>query len=274
MAASTVPGGAPAKRKSAMSSPWTWVIVGAVALGVGAWILIRRQSAARSSSTTDTTGTSSDQTDFSGQISTLQTEIADLQSSLAQSGGGGGGGSTGTGTGAPGTTGGGTSGGGTTGSGGSGSGTGSGSGSGSGTGAGTGGGTGTVPPPVSVPPGAVKPGMPAGVRITKVTPTQVGLAWTKVPGATDYRVRATYQGKLAAQRTAATPAITIDGLTPDHTYTFHVAASNSAGIGPETNGPAQKTRRAGSTPTAQTASTAAGGKAPAAVSLFHMNNTG
>ncbi len=108
--------------------------------------------------------------------------------------------------------------------------------------------------------------MPAGIRVTKVTPTQVGLAWTKVPGATDYRVRATYQGKLAAQKTASTPAITIDGLTPDHTYTFHVAASNAAGISPETNGPAQKTKKSGSTPTAP----AGGGRpAPAGIAGLH-----
>jgi len=243
------PAGTP-RKKSAMSSPWTWVIVGAVALGAGAWFLLRRGSSGGSSSTT-ASDTSSGGTDYSGEISTLQTEIADLQSTLAQGGGTGSGGGTGGGTGG-------------------------GSGSGGGTGGGDGhpgGGPGTVPPPVSVPPGtggggAKRPAMPAGVRVTKVTPTQVGLAWTKVPGATDYRVRATYQGKLAAQRTASTPAITIDGLTPDHTYTFHVAASNAAGISPETNGPAQKTPRAGSTPTAP----AGGGRpAPAGIAGLHTS---
>jgi len=89
-----------------------------------------------------------------------------------------------------------------------------------------------------------KPAVPAGVHDTKVTPTSVTLAWAKDPNATTYRIRVTYQGKLVGgAHTVTGTSATISGLTPDHTYTFHVAAIGPGGVSAETNGPAVKTSR-------------------------------
>lgn len=86
MAASTSP--AP-KKKSALSSPVTWIIVLGVAVLGGAYLLYRRsQSSSSSSSTGTTTDTTQPETDYGGQIATLQDEIENLQSSGAQSGSG------------------------------------------------------------------------------------------------------------------------------------------------------------------------------------------
>jgi fibronectin type III domain protein len=90
-------------------------------------------------------------------------------------------------------------------------------------------------------PATKPPAEPAGVRATSVTATSVTLAWNSVANATSYRIRTTYQGRLVKQQTAFTASATVSGLIPDHTYTFHVAASNSAGTSAETNGPAVKT---------------------------------
>ena len=109
-------------------------------------------------------------------------------------------------------------------------------------------GSGPTVPPTPVPAGSfpsrpVPPATPGGVHQLSVTGNSVSLAWDPVPGATSYRVRATYQGALAGQIEPASPGGTVHGLTPDHTYTFHVAAVNSAGTSPETNGPAIKTSK-------------------------------
>jgi hypothetical protein len=143
---------------------------------------------------------------------------------------------------------------------------GSGSGSGSGGGSGSsGGGLGTTTGsqgggPVPAPPGTpvqtkVPPGTTAGTppkpkpatpsaRETKVTANSVTIAWAKVPNATGYRVRVTYQGKLVgAPHLVAGTSATISGLTADRTYTFHVAAIGPGGTSSETNGPAVKTSR-------------------------------
>ena len=230
--ASEAPGGAGGFR-STIRRYW-WVGALALAGGLGYFWWKNRQSAASSSTSTTDAGTSSTDTsgiDYSGELSVIQSE---LESVLAGQGGTSSGGTSSGGSGTSGTTSG------TTGSSGSG---------GTSSGGSTpppSGGTGTVPPPVSVPPGTGKPApppAPAGVKVTRKTATQVGLAWTPVAGATDYRCRVTYQGKEVASKTARTPAITIDGLTPDHTYTFHVAATNAGGTGPETNGPSAKTSR-------------------------------
>jgi hypothetical protein len=96
--------------------------------------------------------------------------------------------------------------------------------------------------PTPTPTGTV-PATPGNVHVVKVGSDQVGLAWNAVPGATSYRIRATYQGNLAGQGFPTSPGGTIHNLTPNHTYTFHVAAVNAAGTSLETNGPAVKTTR-------------------------------
>lgn len=107
---------APRRKGKGLKSPWVIVIVLAVAVGGGAYLLYRRSKASSSTSGSGTSGTpQTDQEDYAGQIATLQAEIADLQSSASQGGTGGG------------TTGGGTSGGTTGGTGGT-TGTGGGSG--------------------------------------------------------------------------------------------------------------------------------------------------
>jgi hypothetical protein len=83
-------------------------------------------------------------------------------------------------------------------------------------------------PPLTKPPAA-----PADVRATTVAPTAMTLAWNGVAGATDYLIRVTYQGKLVTQKSVTATSSTVSGLVPDHTYTVHVAASNSAGTSAE-----------------------------------------
>lgn len=81
-------------------------------------------------------------------------------------------------------------------------------------------------------------------RITVVNPTSVQLMWSPVANATSYTTRVTYQGSLVGSpHTSAQNWVNITGLTPDHTYTFHVAASGPGGSSAETNGPAQKTSK-------------------------------
>ena len=78
----------PAPRKSVLKSPWTWVGVAVIALVGGAYLLYRQnKNAQAAASSTTTTGTPSDETDYAGQIGTLQAEIADLQGTLAQQSG-------------------------------------------------------------------------------------------------------------------------------------------------------------------------------------------
>jgi len=78
----------PAPRKSVLKSPWTWVGVAVIALVGGAYLLYRRnKNAQAAASSTTATGIPSDETDYAGQIGTLQAEIADLQGTLAQQGG-------------------------------------------------------------------------------------------------------------------------------------------------------------------------------------------
>ena len=194
----------------------TWVIILGVALAGGAYLLYRRNQAATAASSSAGAGTAaaSDQVDYSGQIATLQTEIADLQSSVAQMSGSGGG-TTGSGTPANGAnpphvpsppkTG------------------------------------GTTPPPP--PPKVNRPGMPTGVKGSASSSTSIRLSWSAVSGATSYRAHATYQGKDTPTATTSGTSTTLTGLTPDHTYTCHVIAANSAGESPETNGPVVKTPR-------------------------------
>lgn len=211
-----VAAGQPPRRKGLMQNPLTWVVVGVVV--VGGYLLYRYRSAqsaaAAGTTATDTTGT----TDYSGEIATLQSEIADLQSSQAQAGGGAGGVTAGPVSGEPGPY---------------------------QPGGAGGGGGGTPPQPPGEPPPyrPGKPPIPALVRVTRTTSDSISLSWSKSPGATSYRIRLTYQGKLARQQTATGTTATVTGLTPDHTYTVHVAAVGPGGTSAETNGPAAKTKR-------------------------------
>lgn len=197
-ASSTTAAGKP--RKSMLRSPVTWVIILGVTLAGGAYILWRRnQSAAASSSGanttsgTDTTGT----TDDSGALSTLQTEIADLQSSASQ----------GTAT-----TGGGTS-----------TGGGSTSGGGTSTGGGTSGG-GSASSPPKVPPviTVVNPGIAAA-----------DISWTGVPGATAYVLDITGpQGSHQASPTVHGTHARVDLPAGKKNLKVKVRATNAAGAGP------------------------------------------
>jgi hypothetical protein len=92
-------------------------------------------------------------------------------------------------------------------------------------------------------PPAKPPAEPTGIRATSVTATSVTLTWNPDPGATSYRIRATYQGNLVQERSVSGTSVTVSGLAPDRTYTFHVAASNSAGTSAETDGPTVKTSK-------------------------------
>jgi hypothetical protein len=85
-AASPAAGKPGAKGKPlSLKSPWTWVIIGGIALVGGAFILWRRSQAASSSSTTGSASTASP--DYSGALGTLQDEIGNLQSSGGYGGG-------------------------------------------------------------------------------------------------------------------------------------------------------------------------------------------
>lgn len=95
------------------------------------------------------------------------------------------------------------------------------------------------PPPKPARP----PAQPSDIKVTRVTATSVTLAWRGAPTATSYRIRVTYQGKMVKEETSSGTAATVSGLDPDHTYTFHIAAVNSAGMSAETNGPAVRTPR-------------------------------
>ena len=90
---------------------------------------------------------------------------------------------------------------------------------------------------------AVKPAPPTGIASSNVTSTGFDLAWRPSSGATSYPVRVTYQGKLAWSDIVGGPSTKIGGLSPNRTYTVHVAAKNAAGTSSETGGPAVKTKQ-------------------------------
>lgn len=109
-----------------------------------------------------------------------------------------------------------------------------------------GGGTGTTTPPAAGKPTAPKtaiPAMPSGVSTSGVSATGFTVKWNSVPGATSYTVRVTYQSALQWNKTVSGTSTVVGSLTPDHTYTVHVSASNSAGSSAETNGPSVKTAK-------------------------------
>ena len=182
------------------------VLGGAAALGI-VWYLWKQHEAAKTTASASTvTSTETGATDYAGELSVIQTELESLLAAQANSGGGG---------------------------------------------------TTTVaPPPAStttVQPGGPNksttttttstkvPVMPANVKAGKTTTTNTTLTWTASPGATSSNIRVTYQGKLVRSGTASGTSRVVNGLSPDHTYTMHVAACNSAGCSSETNGPTVKT---------------------------------
>jgi hypothetical protein len=103
----------------------------------------------------------------------------------------------------------------------------------------------TTPPPTTTksPTTLAKPAMVGAVSASDVTANGFKLAWGKVSGATAYDVRVTYQGAVVFKDTVSGTSVSVSGLTADHTYTTHVAASNSAGSSAETNGPTVKTNK-------------------------------
>lgn len=106
-----------------------------------------------------------------------------------------------------------------------------------------------APPPAGgtttkTPAKTAAPAMPANVRASKVTANGFTLSWGKAPNAASYRVRVTYQGKLVGSaHTTSGTSLAVSGLTPDRTYTAHVASIGPGGTSAETNGPTVKTAR-------------------------------
>lgn len=71
------------RQRNALRNPVTWVIVLGVALAGGAYLLYRRNRNANAANASTAAPPPSTE-DFAGQIATLQSEIADLQSTFAQ----------------------------------------------------------------------------------------------------------------------------------------------------------------------------------------------
>jgi hypothetical protein len=239
-APATTAGKPPAKpgaggKKILGMSPVQLGIVGVILAGGILYIAWKRKKSAAASSSSTGTGTSTgscadgstpdasgdcpqDSSDMSGQLATLQQEIADLQASAGGEGSSGGstdGGSTGTtGTTGTGTTG---TGSGTTGT----TGTGSTGSAGSATGS-----TGASPAPVNQYPA------PTGLAVHAVTSTSIAVSFNAVPGATSYTV-AVYQmngkqvgGNHTVMAVAGQQAATnISGLTPTYQYQVHAWAN-------------------------------------------------
>lgn len=91
---------------------------------------------------------------------------------------------------------------------------------------------------------AEAPAMPNFVSVTGITSSGFLMSWPAVPGADSYDWRVTYQGVVANFGSTPHTEWDVTGLAPDHTYTVHVAAVNSAGKSAETNGPHVQTSRA------------------------------
>ena len=177
----------------------------------GVWFYLKRKKSASAATVTSSSASATGAygVDYSGELSVIQTEVEALLAAEGQEPAGG------TGT----------------------------------SGSGTGTTTGTTPPPAGgtgtkTATKTAAPAMPSGVHATKTTSNSVTLAWNKSANATGYRVRTTYQSKVVGSPASVTgTSATISGLTADHTYTFHVAATGPGGTSAETNGPAVKTSR-------------------------------
>jgi hypothetical protein len=188
------------------SSTFLIVLGGAALLGIG-WYLWKQHEAAKTVTSASTvTSAETGATDYAGELSVIQTELESLLAAQANSG----------------------------------SGTGTGTSTGTSTKTTTSTGTTTKTSTKTTAPAKV-PAMPANVKASKTTTTTTTLTWTASPGATSYNIRVTYQDKLVRSGTASGTSRVVNGLSPDHTYTMHVAACNSAGCSSETNGPTVKT---------------------------------
>ena len=201
------PAPAPSGGKFLGLRPRTALIVAGAALAAGAgYFWWRRRSSAKAGPSSASVTASAYGIDQSGELSVIQSELESLlaaegQEPAAVASGGSSGGSGSPGGGSPG---------------------------------GSGGTQADNPPPPATG-GKPKPAVPSGVHATRTTRTSVTLAWTKEPNAGSYRIRVTYQGRLVRQSVTAANSATISGLTPDHTYTFHVAAVGPGGVSGETS---------------------------------------
>lgn len=75
---------------------------------------------------------------------------------------------------------------------------------------------------------------PTGLKVTKVGTSSVSLAWTTVPGASEYAVYRSDTGSMTVRATGG--SVTIYGLKPYTPYSFQVAAVGSGGkVGPKSS---------------------------------------
>jgi len=85
-----------------------------------------------------------------------------------------------------------------------------------------GGGTTTTPPPTTT-----KLAKATGLRVTAASKNSISYTWSGVAGSQYYDVYATYQGSRIGYQRITVAKATINGLSPNRTYTLHVIAGNS-----------------------------------------------
>jgi hypothetical protein len=97
---------------------------------------------------------------------------------------------------------------------------------------------------VTTPPGTgQKPATPTGLQSDLVTPNFIDLTWDASSSATSYTVTRTGPGNQTQQFTTASTSFgDNNGLTPLTSYTYTVAATNSAGSSNPTSGLTVKTK--------------------------------
>jgi hypothetical protein len=197
---------------------------GAVIVGLAFYWWRNYQAGVQQAASTanGTTGTSTDATDYSGQLSTIQTELESLLqqqgvgTSTSSGNGGGGGGWSGWG--------GGGTGGDSSGSGSSGS-SGSSGGSTGINGAGSSAGSGSTSSSSS----SKAPAAPTGGHVVSVNANDVKIAWN-ANGATKWTVKTTGPGNQNGRvGTVTSPQASYSGLEAGHNYEFTVTPYNSAG---------------------------------------------
>ncbi|WP_313479386.1 cell wall-binding repeat-containing protein [Microbacterium sp.] len=75
------------------------------------------------------------------------------------------------------------------------------------------------------------PDRPAPPRRIALGDTEVQFTWPAIAGASGYRIRLTSGGQVLREQDWSATNVFIDGLTPETTYDFSVAAVNSSGTG-------------------------------------------